>query len=483
MMRQKNRRRNQGIRRTAFLIAAAVLLSGLWPAAYQAEEIFSYLPEDRYLLVSEGNQYALYDQNGKERIRMGGYNEIPGAAMIRDDTFLDGVNDSQYILFSTRIMEPVVTFPMEGYQYRIGKEYALLAENETGLVRVYDLEGRLVSSFTPDIGKGAYGWGIELMDLTDSLFLCFSDYGTDDWEAFRMDKASGEVTRLSNPALEMDMKNGALLMPFGNHLVYADSWDAREAKVIDPDGSVLLDHVDRILSRQNAAGVFSYEYSSYWDNTVSYVEQVENGMRCVYGPELSVVGTYLPSGEEEEGLFSYCYEPYIVGMPYEELAGLPCTGYAQVSSEGMRPMAETEGGAYIRVYGETIFLPLEEGESIYQMNEAYYMTQVQNDGMPQNQIRRIDTGEVISRETDEEECYRYYGLGRTSLLIQDSIYTDEEYRTTSSIYDSTGKCTYTTEKGYLMPWYGDLWYLRRGIYTGICDQEGNWVFRTSSYEE
>lgn len=220
------------------------------------------------------------------------------------------------------------------------------------------------------------------------------------------------------------------------------------------------------------------------DGIESYILYDENLTEVKHGEVTGELGSILyevlenPWQKEPlSDLTSLCY------VSSEQLNGEICSGFIaycgpsystvymlKENVEGWIPYARVNDGAYVFLNGETRFLPLGDEEELSAVNDYLYLTRDNADGWAQK-IHRMDTGEVLIREEGSFLClekdfvagHLSWESGRDENIIE--------------IDRDTYEVNYRKVYGMTYPWSDNCLVVKRSIYRGITDKDGNWIVK------
>ena len=198
-----------------------------------------------------------------------------------------------------------------------------------------------------------------------------------------------------------------------------------------------------------------------------------DGFLKVYNSDLQFLGT-LSSDNSYPGYAS----GFLEGLEYDELGGRVCTDLVEYNATEWIPASRTENGCLIKAYGELVYIPLQYNEELISLTDTYMVIQ-SYDGEDDYENYLIDrrTGERIAKAVWNEDYSLYFTLGKNYCMIQEQY---QDGSGTVKILDKQNQISYTSDNVECNTWKNGYVLLRRGIYQGIADIEGNWVIRTTA---
>lgn len=390
----------------------------------------------------------------------------------KDDIFISYKDDS-VDLIRMDTTDPVCTIPDEDneayltFSVQKTSEYVIVTNQKTSTVTIYDHNGVSRAKFSFPVMKQLDGYfNISFLKLENGYLLLGSKEGT---------TASGtHETRSTAVFLDSNLQKekGKTLpeefladlpdcevLSFGDYLIKY-SYDDRISSLYTKNGELVFEDISYFYDADPCAMIFvSYDRIGY----ISMKSETDPELSDVYDTHLNKIGSIIV-----EDTYDQSVNGYLIGIPYEELHGEICSGFLMYGFKRI-PYAETEGGIWIESCYEDTFIPLEANECVETMNRNYLY------------IRNKDTCEsyLVNRNTgqrwEDEEIY-FSDPADTSLwLLSDG----ENYQ----ILDENGEVSYLQQGGYMKPLKNEYFRVHRGVYEGITDRYGNWIYRVYSYDD
>lgn len=467
------------IKKTAGTLTAAVIFAAgmLWPAnvchAQKQTEVPAICGEDEYVLLSCGNNYAeIYNSQGEYEGRCRAYMQegFFYAATIGKEGLISYSDGKNWNVFSMAAKKDILQVP-QSCDLQCYKGVCMVSDKETGEISLYDNKGTLLYT-----GEGFYyseenGYvTLRVMDSGYIVGVC-SDIGDNDpvnklpvWIS-----ADGSLAReITDEYLARAFVQGKI-SAFGDFLEKYD-WDTGWNAVYDMDGTMLLDQiVYDIYPYVNDSNRYDY------DSDAGFLAKNDQGILRIYDRNLCEI-TSFPFDENSYPAYA---NGFFRGMSYEELSGNVCTDFVRYKGEEWIPCARVDGGVWLYEDGSPVFISLSEGENITELNDAYAVTTSYDDAMYMQRLYDRNTGQILY-EADLNQGSVRYELGKDYCLIGEFRENDETF----TILDNQQQTCYSSHDTYGMVWKNGCLAVKRGIYNGITDKNGNWIIKTvTDYSE
>lgn len=443
--------------------------------AFGAEQNSSRIcEEEEYVLLTSGNNYAeIYDCEGNCVGKCRAYlDEYCAAATIEKESILTYADGENWTVFSMAQRKNILEFPIEGYSISVSGDKCLVTDYTEKTICLYDNNGTLLYSDENEALGDEYGGYGKLMRLEEGYLVGVCVYTEENTVPAKNPvwiSEDGEVQREINAFEIVEAFYKGNISSFGDYLVIHD-WQNGNNSVYDLNGTLLLDQVETCI--------YPYISDSWaYDITSDIVLVIKKNQEryTAYDKNLNIYATFPYSGD---AYLQYA-DGFLEGMRYEELGGNVCYGFLTYNGEKRVPYAKTEEGAMVYVDGQLISIPLNEGEDPVELNEAYVTAGGYND--EDTYVKRLiyrESGETLLDSLGDEKNRFYFTLGRDYCIITEQ--DRESYRSVISIRDDQNEICYSSNKVQCQPWKNGYIVLKRGIYQGIADRNGNWIIKTTA---
>lgn len=432
--------------------------------------------EDEYILLSTGNNYAeIYDSHG---ICVGScrayLDDTYGAATIKNNTLLDYMDGDTIAVYSMADLKTVLEFPGGEYYIQINGDVCLATNRNTGRVCLYDCHGELLyssgeSTWTEDEYQGRlmvldHGYLIGSCRVTDAGTL----------------PAIGPVWLSIDGQEKREVTDFYLTEAFANWetqefgdyiLVY--NWETETGAVYDLDGKAVLDQIETYLSPYTDDSWF---YSYNYNMKTALVFQNVDDMYTVYNTQLQDCAMF-PALETERWALGYA-AGFIKGASYQQLEGNTCDGFVRYNDKAWYPYAETGEGYLVYADGQQILVPMQEGQDLNSFNERYAMAGFYENGVYLTRLLDRKTGDILMDSCWEENGGISFEIGKDYCIITETNWDGDDCQTSITIHDSENQICYSSDKASARTWKNGYIVMKRGIYHGIADIEGNWIVKT-----
>lgn len=434
--------------------------------------------EDEYVLLPSGNNHAeIYDSLGNCKGRCRVY--LDNAATIKKDSVIEYVSDDTWQVFSMAELKTILELPSEEYSVETCGDVCLTINRNTGKFRLYDCRGDLIYiSNEREWAEGEYDG--QILGLDNGYLMCI----------FR----SGETGRIPSIGPVWVSKDGQSnkvitarsliegfadwsIQSFGDYVFIYDS-DWMEGTVYDLDGNVLLDQLFNCLAPYTED---KWNYSSHYFIQAAAALQRADGMYIAYNTKLQEISMF-PAEDEDFPDCGYA-GGFLQGAAYEQLGGRVCEGFLLYQDRTWQPYAKTEKGYLVYADGQQMELPLESWQNPWYFNESYITASYNGDSDYIEYLIDRKTGKVLQEICSDDEGGGSFELGEDFCIATRIKWEDDTYSSTLSILDENQEICYSQDNGGASTWKNGYIVLRRGIYYGLADREGNWIIRTILGEE
>ena len=454
-----------------------------------------FCAEDEYFLLYGNNHHiGIYGSDGTKQGEFVAYSDIRPLT-IGTDAIISLLYNGEVVGFSTRTMEPIVSFP-ENAAFLIPCEDTLLTvETFSGTISLYNSAGTCFYQNTlTDVPLSGERPGGCFMKL-DSGYLIGVRFD----EVIRWIFVEGQTfqTRELNSSVFRSIEPGWGLYSFGDWLITTKWLDGETVgTVYDLDGNVILEHVDGIVTEECKRYEKLMRHYAGSDKAVYLLKNREDGLTNVFGPSLVLKGS-LDLTETDSSFYMTCRNGILEGLPADELGGRICDGFFEYESSPQRmmdnhhyaPYAVLENGYLLYMDGHPVFIPEPEDGSrqealqIESVNSWYYVSRENGTRV----IRRISDGSVFPEEGSVFPDNAVICLSGDSVCVRWLSYVPEysyQYYAPDDdsifrFYGPEGNQTWeaTGTEIWFEPWRNGYFHIYRGVYEGFCDRYGNWAFR------
>lgn len=429
--------------------------------------------EDQVVVVPSISSRSndIYDGNGNLLGNMSNYTGSFMPYISYRDSLTTYRKDDKIILYSVKKRQVVGEFPADSCRLVVQGNAAVMVEYTTGRYQAFDTDGEIIyEGWAPSSPEEEWKYIINIYKTSQGYLLSFFiDYFA---SVSLIDEAGGS-RELTDPDIRAAARDSNMI-PFGNYL-FLYSYEDDQSKVVDLDGTVLIDQVSTGIYEQ--MGQDGSAYGGWYMSPLRYVAKRTGDWFSLYNEDLNLAGM---RSATDEYLTASGY--FIPGVMYSQLGGT-CQGFASYGSQTV-PYAKTVGGYNCWRDGVLEFLPVPEGEELDSYNDAYIMTKFKKDPSSYRTSYRVyrRNGSLFYEESDSDDITTYFSLESSGLLV--SIFEDiSPYTNTFILYDNQGNETYRTDKGYVYSWANGYWFMRRGVYYGLTSIDGSWVVKHTMWEE
>lgn len=464
----------------AGLLLGGIALGGSGVHPVMAEETVVYeadfrpiCDEDEYVLMPAGSNYAeIYDSNGNCMGRCRAYLDV--AATIKKDYVVAYTSGDIWQVYSLAELKNILELSAEEYSVETCEDVCLAINQNTGKFSLYDCSGNLLFvSNEREWEEGKYGG--QILGLDNGYLMCiFKDEETGRIPAIgpvwvSKDGQSNKV--ITAPCLIEGFADWAI-QGFGDYVFIYDS-DRMEGTVYDLDGNVLLDRLFNCLAPY-IEDKWYYGYNYFIPAAV--VLQKADGMYIAYDTKLQEIAMF---PMEDEGFPDSGYAGgFLQGAAYEQLGGRVCEGFMRYQDRTWHPYVKTEKGYLVYVDGQQTEIPLESWQNPWYFNETYVTAAYNGDSSYEEYLVDRKTGEVLREIHWDDVSGGSFELGEDFCIVTEMNWEDDIYSSFVSILDENQEVCYSQDNGSAATWKNGYITLRRGIYYGIADREGNWIVRT-----
>ena len=451
------------------LLIAAVFVFCICTPAFPAgicaqdERVLLPVPGDDIIL------YYAYDEEGNRIGRLpaegwGNYAKLVGA----DSLFPSGGEFRTLVRAGDLVT--VASFPVEDYSLFLQGDYYVTLNKETGILTLFDKYTDPIGQFST--GSRLKGEGLasgEILELSDSFFVKAATYDTTVW--IRIKKADHAVQEITDPDFLRNLNTeGMTVYSFGDYLMtapypYAASKGTRGV-VMTEEGTVVIDGVENALEESHDQIYTNRLYYGHGmsESTAQFAVRDAGSDYEIYDASLTCVGTM--AKEPERRL--RCGSGFVNGLSYPELDGYTCEGFVfDVDAQTLVPYALKADMYLIRKDGKCVEVPASGYPE--RISSAYY-TAIKENGM---EVYRIKDGSLMAYYP--ENTYGCVSLGSEGIRLCDE--PEQLWDGTVTIYDNEGNPTYHSKYCGLFAFTNGTWACSRGIYRGLVDMNGNWIFK------
>lgn len=445
------------------------------------EQTAALCDENEYILLSSGKNYAeIYDSKGNYLDRCRVYlNDLYGIATIKKNFLLDYVDGDIISIYSMADLQTVLEFPYSEYYVQISGDVCLATNRNTGQICLYDCHGELLYS------SGETAWAENeyqgILMVLEHGYLVGSCRVTDEdifpvYGPIWISSSGQENREITDPYLtEAFVKRE--IQEFGDYmLVY--NWENETGVLYDLDGKVLLERIEAYLCPYTEDNWF---YSYNYNTKIALVLQKADEMYTVYDTQLQECAMF-PALETEPRNLGYA-AGYIEGMSYHQLEGNICAGFVRYKNKAWCPYAETKEGVLVYADGHQIPLTVESGQNLIAFNERYAMTEYNEEESYITCLIDRKTGNVLMDSCWDEDGSISFEIGEECCIIVNTKWNGDDCRTSLTIRDEENQICYSSDKASAGTWKNGYIVLKRGIYHGIADTNGNWIVRTIYEDE
>lgn len=469
----------------------------------RAEEIDSYemekvniCAEDELVGISVGGEIAAkteyYDCQGKYagfvNTNLGNYD----IEKVKKNSLLVTEEENLYVIYELSMpLRKIAEYPRKNRQIWTGKDGYVLGNRKEQKIRVYTKDGTCIYEKKAFLDKNEYNAmsEVSLESFSDGCYLSYIEpmedgdlYASYHVIKIPFDGSAPEIIVSGEAIKDWDVWSLPEIHAFGDYLIC-------ENRVSDSDGQIVLEDVRCVyepneiyVSNVDISGVIKKdmtedgrEICTFYDSDLQVIQQCDmtadlywrmeesqsaTWMKCLQGDELALTGAISENLGYEicSGFIAYCGPSY--SPVYTMTANV----------EDWIPYAKTEGGAFVYLNDQCVFLPMKEEEELRAVNDFLYLTIDQSENWVQ-QIRRQDTGDILIREEGAwfslEKSFISGYFGYESMIEENAVEVDPvTYE--QSLYKVPGMS---------MPWSDDCLVVHRSIYKGITDKYGNWILK------
>lgn len=432
--------------------------------------------KDEYILLATGNNYAeIYDSKGICVGTCRAYeNHNYGAATIKKNLLLDYMDGDTILVYSMAELKTILELPGSEYYIQVDGEVCLATNRNTGQFCLYDCHGDLLyssgeSTWTED------GYQGRLLVLENGYLMGSCRFTSED-----ILPAAGPVWLSRDGREKREITNSFLVEAFINWkaqefgeyiLVY--NWENEEGAVYGLDGKLLLDQIEMYLCPYTDDNWF---YSSNYNIKTALVLQNVDDMYTVYDTKLQDCAMF-PALETERWDLGYA-AGFIKGVAYQQLRGNTCDGFVRYEGKAWYPYAQTEGGCLVFAAGKQIFIPLEAGQTLLSFNERYVMAGYYKEEEYFTRLIDRETGDVLMDSSWDLNNGLSFEIGENCCIIMDTAWNGDDCQISITIRDNENQIRYSDHNSSAGTWRNGYIVMKRGIYHGIADINGNWVVKT-----
>ena len=486
--------------------------------------------EDEYVLLSVGDNYAeLYDGQGNYLSRcracMDSTYEI---CTIKKKYVLDYADDTAWSVYSMPELQIIKEYPVDDYQIQISGEVFLVTDRHSGAFALYDCHGDILYE------SGDWTEGQEFYDEESVPDKSLQEAGYEESDSDKYSEKAGYEESMQKNIDEFSMNEYFLgrilvlddgyligsirmtddgyfaagnpvwvsrdgnqsrvitdeylteefaewnLQEFGND-VFVFDWNEDTGAIYNLDGNMLLGDIVSYLSTY-ADDEFCSVFNSGENYRISLVLREMDGMCLIYNTDLEECGIM---NVPEDGYWSSRYAGgFVTGVSYRQLDGKECEGFVKYRNTCWYPYVSEENAGVIYADGEQISVPMEPGETLSTLNDAYLIKGKYVDENYSELLINRKTGETLLESEWRENGNIYFTLGSDYCIITEDKESDNGYETKIKIMDEEGKICFESENVRASGWKNGYIVLDRGIYHGIADRNGNWIIKTvNGWEE
>ena len=379
--------------------------------------------EGKYLLFITGDhEGTLIDPYGNEHARIDFDSEMYGmAAVVDEKTVLSAFVDYYNRVYSVSDGKQLASLPADGEEELfLGPEFYCTLNRKTGMIKVYDHHGSLTADIASDVATDEKWLSHSFFALPDGWLLYFE--GDEKRTAFFLDRELSFTSYLTAPFF-LDAIEDYRLKLFGKY--FAVTQDRDNYMIYTYDGVPVI---NRIVELQD----FYYSGSDF----LSYL--------CIKPFQYAVMKTETGDVLLDENL--HVQEPET-----EESSDFPYYGLNELDNT------------------DTDDLIVPEGENLQGAGDVFYVTRM---GEEERWILRH---RFIPDFAVESGSRPYVSKKGAAVKIDGT--EDSGYRVDYRVFDNSGKETCRLEHVFINGASGDCWIGARGIYRGIMNLEGKWIWK------
>lgn len=434
--------------------------------------------EDEYVLIPSGsNRGEIYDSQGncKGGCRAYMYN----AATIKKDSVVGYMSGDTWQVFSMAELKNILELSSEEYSVETCEDVCLTINRNTGKLSLYDCRGNVMyTSNESEWAEGKYDGRI--LGLDSGYLMC----------TFKSEE-TGRIPSIGPVWVSKDGQSNKVItarsliegftdwsiQSFGDYVFVYDS-NRMEGTVYDLEGNVLLDQLFNCLAPYTDDKWY-YDYNYYIPAAV--VLKKADGMYIAYDTKLQEISMF-PA--EDDGFPDCGYAGgFLQGAAYEQLGGRVCEGFMRYRDKTWHPYTKTEKGYLVYVDGQQMEIALEPWQNPWYFNDSYITAVYNGNSSYEEYLVDRKTGAVLQEICWDDVSGGSFELGEDFCIVSKMKCEDDIYSNSFSILDKNQEICYSQDNGSAATWKNGYITLKRGIYYGIADREGNWIVRTIFGEE
>ncbi len=461
--------------------------------------------EDGIIFRRNEGVYEIYDAWGNLRCELRRYIEyfFPRVTSLNSIFVDQDRNENRITIVSPGAGEHYMTLSGEEYNAVPRDQYVQITSLHTGSSTIYDSAFRPVGPSTKELTGPFDPKSIAShFYLLDSGFL----YGTcsgkkASWVyASRDGSYSYELTQ-DHPLLKIILEilsqpsdsYHPRLYAFGDYIVDVTSFEENNGKVYNLEGELVF---ERACGFTRTALPMSsiFRYPDQTVITKNYLIRLEGNEYGIYDTALNRIGAVPQESPEEQWEGIAASDSVIQGLPCAALDGAVCEGFIPHIAKGAFPYCKTGNTLKIAADNGLLYLDIPEEEEIVRINDHYCQTvQKIPYGEKTQSLERFyyfsDHQPLRLMLVSDPDSYRKTAdsfskaeLTKDGLLVKNYISVEHDsYSTTeissNVIYGPDGSVTCQLGSDLVHIIEDGIIYLYRGIYEGVIDNSGAWIFK------
>ncbi len=368
------------------------------------------------------HEAVIIDPYGKEHCRIDFDSEMYGIAAIVDEkAVLSAFVDNYNRVFSVSDGRQLASFPVDGEEELfLGPEFYCTLNRKNGTIKVYDHHGSLAADIVSDLITDEKWLSHSFFALPDGWLLYFE--GDEKRTAFFLDRELSFTSYLTIPFF-LDAIEDYRLKLFGKY--FAVTQDRDNFMIYTYDGVPVINRMVELKDTYSSGSDF-----------LSYL----------------------------------CIRPFQYAVMKTETGDVLLDGSLHV-----REKAAEESSDFV-YYGlnelgstDTDDLTVPDGENLQGAGDVFYVTR------KGEEERWVLRHRFIQDFAVESGSRPYVSKKGAAVKIDGS--EDSGYRLNYRVFDNSGKEACRLEHVFISGASGDCWIAARGIYRGIMDLEGKWIWK------